>query len=295
MGDICVDCGTSYDLEEGEVCFFSKRGLELPKRCYSCRAVRKEIQDKKIICQKCEKPFIVPKEVFLFARSYPDFKVPVICIGGCGRIKFDVKHIPTSFERIILKIFGLERTREILGKTSLEPKPPPSLPKIHGFQNCSAINTHTLTGFLINTFPEKVLKEITSISYTGKAFIIERKDKRFIERGNLIFINEKTPVAILVNCQNNQKHDNIDEIKWTICHEFGHLVYKKFLAEEKKAEWYMFFKDQYEYFTREGEKDDKEYFAECFAGHYLNVNKFNMQLSSQKKEFIKSIIEKLKS
>ena len=37
----CIMCANVFNLEEGERSFFIQRGLDLPKRCSSCRAERK--------------------------------------------------------------------------------------------------------------------------------------------------------------------------------------------------------------------------------------------------------------
>ena len=37
----CMMCGDVFSLQEGEQDFFAQRGLDLPKRCPSCRAERK--------------------------------------------------------------------------------------------------------------------------------------------------------------------------------------------------------------------------------------------------------------
>jgi CxxC-x17-CxxC domain-containing protein len=37
----CMMCGTVFSLQEGEQDFYIQRGLDLPKRCPTCRAERK--------------------------------------------------------------------------------------------------------------------------------------------------------------------------------------------------------------------------------------------------------------
>lgn len=33
----CVQCGREFDLSEGEISYYKGKGIEVPKRCYSCR------------------------------------------------------------------------------------------------------------------------------------------------------------------------------------------------------------------------------------------------------------------
>lgn len=42
----CVDCGTVFKMEDGEVKWFEDKGFELPKRCPDCRAAKKAKYDK---------------------------------------------------------------------------------------------------------------------------------------------------------------------------------------------------------------------------------------------------------
>ncbi len=42
MEKICIQCGKSFELTESEVAFFEGKGLEVPKRCSSCRKANKK-------------------------------------------------------------------------------------------------------------------------------------------------------------------------------------------------------------------------------------------------------------
>ncbi len=37
MKRVCKQCGKEFELSEGEIRFYEKKGLELPKRCQQCR------------------------------------------------------------------------------------------------------------------------------------------------------------------------------------------------------------------------------------------------------------------
>jgi hypothetical protein len=41
----CVDCGRTFDLSYDEQRFFKERGLDLPKRCKTCRSRRRRERD----------------------------------------------------------------------------------------------------------------------------------------------------------------------------------------------------------------------------------------------------------
>ena len=42
---ICADCGEKYELSAGDVEFYSRRGLFLPRRCRDCRTARRLVRE----------------------------------------------------------------------------------------------------------------------------------------------------------------------------------------------------------------------------------------------------------
>lgn len=43
MKRVCKQCGKEFELSEGEIRFYEKKGLELPKRCQQCREQKRAI------------------------------------------------------------------------------------------------------------------------------------------------------------------------------------------------------------------------------------------------------------
>ena len=41
LGIACIDCGRPFDLTSAELEFFRQHDLQIPRRCRSCRAVKK--------------------------------------------------------------------------------------------------------------------------------------------------------------------------------------------------------------------------------------------------------------
>lgn len=56
---ICVDedCGVEFDITVGEAQSYFRKGLDLPKRCPSCRALRRNFEDERIKCALCGRYF----------------------------------------------------------------------------------------------------------------------------------------------------------------------------------------------------------------------------------------------
>lgn len=38
----CKECGTEFEISESEQAFYTKKSLQLPKRCKPCRELRKK-------------------------------------------------------------------------------------------------------------------------------------------------------------------------------------------------------------------------------------------------------------
>ncbi len=47
MTKTCIQCGKEFELSESEITFFEGKGLELPKRCSSCRKQNKRNKAKR--------------------------------------------------------------------------------------------------------------------------------------------------------------------------------------------------------------------------------------------------------
>jgi len=39
---ICKDCGANYVLEENEIAWYAERNMQLPKRCKTCRQIKRQ-------------------------------------------------------------------------------------------------------------------------------------------------------------------------------------------------------------------------------------------------------------
>ena len=47
MTKTCIQCGKEFELSESEISFFEGKGLELPKRCASCRKQNKRSRSRR--------------------------------------------------------------------------------------------------------------------------------------------------------------------------------------------------------------------------------------------------------
>lgn len=292
MDGICKDCGSSYSLEDGETNFFSRMGLELPKRCHTCRAIRRGIQDIHLPCLRCGKRFLYPRELQLYARSYK-WQPPETCIGGCKSLKFSPDYSPTDQEKSYIGLFGIVKlVKYLLGRDKIDTSfADAEFPTLFGFEKCINIKTSEIKDFLFNAFDHKLLNQISSIIYTGNYFSFDKGMGLVKEAGNTTFFLLKPNLKpqILVNRQHASKPDSLSEIKWTLCHEIGHVTYRLFLSDEEKADWHSLFIDQFEYFTLPGIKSEEEYFSECFAGYFIRHNAY-CELSKTKRDFLENII-----
>jgi hypothetical protein len=101
----CKDCGNLFEYTDGERNYFLMHGLYHPKRCNTCRAIRKGIADKVLRCQLCKKKFVYPQEFQLYARSY-GWSPPTTCLGGCGKEKYAQDYQLSQFELLASEVLG---------------------------------------------------------------------------------------------------------------------------------------------------------------------------------------------
>lgn len=101
----CKDCGSLFEYTDGERDYYLMKGLDHPKRCPTCRAIRKGIADKALRCQLCSKNFVYPREFQLYARSY-GWSPPTVCLGGCGKEKYAQDYQLTQFELLASEVLG---------------------------------------------------------------------------------------------------------------------------------------------------------------------------------------------
>ena len=226
---ICVDCRSEFEYSEGKHLFFLRNGLEDPKRCPTCRAIRKGFTDKELKCQRCGKTFIYPQELQLYARTYK-WDPPTYCLGGCGKIKYAKDYQLSPFEILAKEIFG-GLARLIKGKSTTElPGTRTSfLPKVSGFEKTHILTNREVELFVNKIIPKEHTKNVHRIIFSDKVIPI---GKDLVSRGFYDF--EKK--IIIINKEPFGVHTK-DRIKEVICHEFGHAVYYP-LHDSLKAEWY---------------------------------------------------------
>lgn len=69
MKRVCKQCGKEFELSEGEIRFYEKKGLELPKRCQQCREQKTGNRPKRTVAAAVVLLFLVS---FLGKYNAPD-------------------------------------------------------------------------------------------------------------------------------------------------------------------------------------------------------------------------------
>jgi len=78
----CRDCNQSFAVDPSEQEHLSARGLSLPRNCLSCRAKRRGIEDRTIVCARCETPFVLSANLAVLVQTL-GLEAPTACIVGC--------------------------------------------------------------------------------------------------------------------------------------------------------------------------------------------------------------------
>ncbi len=78
----CKSCGDTWKVDPFEADWCRAHNTALPRSCPSCRADKRKLAGKEIMCSKCSTVFPWPKELVLYAAMF-GWKEPHRCPGGC--------------------------------------------------------------------------------------------------------------------------------------------------------------------------------------------------------------------
>ncbi|MCL6106105.1 MAG: zinc-ribbon domain-containing protein [Actinobacteria bacterium] len=233
MGEIktCKDCNSSFEFIDGEREYFAKQGLVDPKRCPSCRAARKDIEDQQLKCQRCGQLFVYPKELQLYARSYK-WDPPTTCLGGCGEDKFQEGYELSQFENKASRILGrfskyFSKQTDTKSSRTADSKSPPLRPRLAGTSQNPVISNQDVEEFLENKIPNEHLRNVRKIQFSNETKMTPDGPSRgfYYEEIQLIVVNN-----LLL------EDDTIDEYKNTLTHEIGHAALSN-LSEAEQDDW----------------------------------------------------------
>ncbi len=89
------------------------------------------------------------------------------------------------------------------------------------------------------------------------------------------------------------RHGGFENIRATIAHEVGHVVFEEFLTAEERKEWEELYADSNEFVTTRAIRSQEEDFCECFTKFHLLPGWLERR-HEKKYTFIKKINQKLK-
>lgn len=80
----CKDCGADYRVPVAEQDWCAAQGISLPRRCPTCRAERRGINDERCSCAICGVTFDYPREFALLVATL-SLPAPQRCPAGCAQ------------------------------------------------------------------------------------------------------------------------------------------------------------------------------------------------------------------
>jgi len=168
-------------------------------------------------------------------------------------------------------------------------------PSIRGFEKSGIFDNQDVQRFL-NNFPAKIFQVIDSVRYEH-VFYRDRNDARV---GSLHW-NFRTGKAVIdiywhpseeISLEDDTKRG---DLKRTIAHEIGHIVFEKFMADTERwqwGEWYMESRQKGAFISPEAEPGRGDDFSECFAVFMINPRKLE-KFDLRRYNFIKEIYFRL--
>jgi Mlc titration factor MtfA (ptsG expression regulator) len=123
-----------------------------------------------------------------------------------------------------------------------EPQRVLGLPRVEGFEKSGVSSNAEVRQYLLDTFPERHVNNITmeSVRYrdevvSGKekdSVELGHRDKREVVPGTMVFNKE-----IVINRQTADGNPDPAELRNTLAHEVGHQVYDAYLPGEHQETW----------------------------------------------------------
>lgn len=186
---VCVNCGKQFVIEDGEIAFYNKNGLSLPKRCKNCRNSAKEVKKRKNGDLKIKATlFVFLTAILSLVAGFVFFKdghysQSFMCFGA-GLSVFLLYFLIFVFKR---KSVSLDELREISGEFK------------YSFSNAETFKEHYLKhkNETRCSSPREYLEKANNvIASKSSLFKTEKED------GDKIYFNKKTGEIVFVSGYN---------------------------------------------------------------------------------------------
>ena len=158
--------------------------------------------------------------------------------------------------------------------------------KIIGFEKSKVIDNLKVQEF-IDDFPGKIFQEIQDFCY---------KDIFFKDKAGITHWDKKSGKAVIsIYRQPWADEESVEEFKKTICHEIGHVIFEKSMADTERWQWGLWYQESTErnnFITKEAELSRADDFCECFTEFKINPNYLD-KFDQRRYDFIKDVYSRL--
>jgi chromosome segregation ATPase len=166
---------------------------------------------------------------------------------------------------------------------------------IRGFEDSEIINNEDIEEFL-DGFSQRIFKEVKKIEYTENLFWESKIRKiKVVSRGMTIW-DKNNKAIIKIGKQLKEKSiKKAQGFKKAIAHEIGHIVYRRFLTDEQKAEWFVWYAEDLEkgrFISEYALENEEEDFAESFRFFKLEPEMLQ-NYDERRYNLIKEVVEEL--
>jgi len=168
---------------------------------------------------------------------------------------------------------------------------------VKGFEASKIINNEDVEEFL-DGFSQRIFKEVKKIEYTEDLFWeSEIRKIKVASRGMTIWDKSNKAVIKIGKQPKGKSVRKSQKFKEVIAHEIGHVVYRRFLTDEQKAEWFVWYTED----LKEGKviseyalENEEEDFAEGFRIFKLKPEKLQ-NYDERRYNLIKEVMEELEN
>lgn len=216
----------------------------------------------------------------------------------CEAINVETNALRAQFQEILNQIDNLRNKAEELKsqfKDYREKANALRLTPVRGFNTSKIISNEEIEKFL-DEFPQSIFKEVKSIEYDENLFWESAVKKIRVESRGFAVKSQNGKMIIKIGKQlGGTINERIEKLREVVTHEIGHALYKKFLTDEQKAEWFVWHMQDTEkgkFITNECLENDEEDFTESFRIFKSEPEKLQKH-DERRYNLIKELMEKL--
>jgi chromosome segregation ATPase len=166
---------------------------------------------------------------------------------------------------------------------------------IRGFEDSEIIDNEDIEEFL-DGFSQRIFKEVKKIEYEENLFWESKIRKIKVASRGMVIEDKNNKTVIKIGDQPEEENvERSQKFKEAITHEIGHIIYRRFLTDKQKAEWFVWHTQdsaKMKFISKYSLENEEEDFAENFRMFILEPEGLQ-NYDERRYNLIKEVMEEL--